>query len=180
MLSNRYFLAACSIILLLVSCKKDRQNGFPEETKTGANTFGCYIDNAVLIPCKKPSMYPGERLKANWWFYDTSHIDLGISAVDDCDRVHRSFQIVFDSMDIAANTMYKFSDYSDTTGNTVKCSYRQDLVEYYSDSSLSGTVTVTNFDKNYRIISGKFEVRLQEFRGARTVSVTKGRFDVTF
>lgn len=179
-----FFLTLCFLGIVFCSCKKDKQNGFPSETKTGANTFGCYVDKIQFLPCKTTGgISPVKRLEASSYYYDANHMDIIISAVNDCDNHYtygRYILIQFDSINIVTNTTYKFGKFFDTSKNSVSCMYSQDLVEYCSDSSLNGTLTVTYYDNIKKIISGKFEAILKNKEGPETVNITNGIFDVTF
>lgn len=182
------FFTLCILAIVFSSCKKhDKQNGFPAETKTGANTFGCYVDKVEFIPCKTTGgISPVKKLEASGYQgygYSPNHIDIGISAINDCDKHYtygRTLLIQFDRIEIATNTTYKFGSFFDTTKNKVSCMYSQDLEDYSSDSTLSGTITVTNYDYSKKIISGKFEATLKRRNGPETVKITTGIFDVTF
>jgi hypothetical protein len=182
------FLTSCILAIVFNSCKKyDRQNGFPSETKTGANTFGSYVDKIQLIPCKTiGGISPVKKLEASSYHgygYAENYVDFGILAVNDCDKHYtygRSIFIRFDSMEIETNKTYKFGSRSDNSKNKVTCQYSQDLVDYNSDSTLSGTITVTYYDKSKKIMSGKFEATLKRRDGPETVNITTGVFDVTF
>lgn len=132
------------------SCRKDRQKDFPSETTTGANTFGCYVDKNQFLPCKTTGgISPLKKLETSSYYYDTSNISISISTVNDCDNNYtygRYIIIQFDSIGIVTNTTYKFGSFYNTSKNTVSCMYSQDLADYSSDSSLSGTLTVTYYD----------------------------------
>lgn len=171
------------ISLAFSSCKKeDRQKNYPSETTTGANTFGCYLDNNQFLPCKiTGGISPVRKLQATSFFYYPGSLDITISAVNDCENeTFKSIFIRFDSVAITANTAYKLSNYSGGFRNKVVCSYYQDGTQFQSDSTLNGYVMVTYFDKEQRILSGRFEVTLQVINSSNKVQVTKGIFDVKF
>ena len=178
-LSTAFLLA-----IIFPSCKKDRQKNFPSETTIGANTFGCYIDKNQFLPCKTTGgISPVKKLEATSYYYDANHIGINISAVNDCDNGYtygRYILIQFDSIAIATNTTYKFGNFYDTARNNVSCMYSRDLIDYTSDSSLNGSLTVTYYDNVKKIMSGKFEATLKNTQGTETVNLTTGIFDVTF
>ncbi|MGN6399736.1 MAG: hypothetical protein ACTHMD_04745 [Flavisolibacter sp.] len=171
------------IALSFLSCKKeDRQKDFPNETTSGANTFGCYVDNAQFLPCKTlGGISPVKKLQTSFYNFNTTRPEITVSAVNDCDKnISRSLFIAFDSVSLAANTTYKLGSYWGKTKNKVGCLYYQDGAQFGSDSALNGSVTVTYFDSEKRILSGRFEATLQDINSSKKVQVTQGRFDVKF
>lgn len=171
------------LTLAVSSCKKeDRQRHFPDETTTGANTFGCYVDNAQFLPCRLLwGESPEKKVQASVYGVDTARFDILVSAVNHCGNdLGQAIFIAFDSLAVSANTTYKMSGYSRPVKGKVRCSYYQDRENFESDSTLNGSVTVTCFDKEKRILSGRFEATLQDINSTKTVRITQGRFDATF
>jgi hypothetical protein len=174
---------AAFLAFALSACKKeDRQKAYLVETTTGANTFGCYVDNAQFLPCKTlGGISPVKKLQTTFYNFDTKRPEITVSAVNDCeDNVFRSIFIAFDSVALVPNTTYKLGSYWGTTKNKVGCLYDQDGAQFGSDSTLNGTVTVTYFDQEKRILSGRVDATLQDINSAKKVQVTQGRFDVKF
>ena len=175
-----------SFVLSVVffSCKKDKQNGFPTATTTGANTFGCYADKIQFIPCKTTGgISPLRRLQTSSYNSNPNQFDGGITAINDCDKGYtygRSVFIKFNAAQITANTTYKLGSFYDTSKNVVSCLFMKELVSYDSDSSLTGTLTVTYYDFVKRILSGNFQATVKNTQGSQTISLTEGIFDVTF
>ncbi len=170
------------ISLAFSSCKKDRQKNFPIETSIGANTFGCYLDKNQFLPCKiTGGISPVRRLQASSFFYNPSYLDMTVSAVNDCENeTFRSIIIGFDSVAITSNTTYKLSTFSGGIKNKVVISYYEDGTQLRSDSTLDGSVTVTYFDKEKHILSGRFEATLQDVNTSKKIQLTKGIFDLKF
>jgi hypothetical protein len=171
--------------ILFCSCKKDKQNGFPSATTTGANTFGLYANNVQFIPCKTTDgISPLRRLQTSSYISDETHFDGGISAINDCDKkgytYGRSVFIKFNRAPIATSTTYKLGSFYDSSKNVISCLYRQDLVDYDSDSTLDGTLTVTYYDFSKKILSGKFQATLKDKRSSQIITITDGIFDVSF
>ncbi|MCL2683443.1 MAG: hypothetical protein FWE63_08220 [Bacteroidales bacterium] len=45
--------ATLLLLCITTQCKKDPYtNGLPRETRTGANTFGCYVNGELFIPAR--------------------------------------------------------------------------------------------------------------------------------
>ena len=180
------FLLTTSVLaVLFCSCKKDKQNGFPRATTTGANTFGLYADKVQFIPCKTPAFTsPLRKLQTSSYYYDATHFDGGISAINDCDKkgytYGRSVFIRFNRALIATGATYKLGSFSDSSENVISCLYRQDLADCDSDSTLDGTLTVTYYDISKRILSGNFQATLKNGQSSQTVVITDGIFDVSF
>ena len=180
------FLLTTSVLaILFCSCKKDKQNGFPSATTTGANTFGLYADKVQFIPCKTTGgISPLRRLQTSSYYSDATHFDGGITAINDCDKkgytYGRSVFITFNRAQIATNTTYKLGSFYDTSKNVISLLYSPDLEDYDSDSTLNGTLTVTYYDFSKRILSGNFQATLKNTLDSQTIIITDGIFDVSF
>ena len=180
-----FLLTTFVIAVSFCSCKKDKQNGFPGATTTGANTFGLYADKVQFIPCKTTGgISPLSRLQTSSYLSDETHFDGGITAINDCDKkgytYGRSVFITFNRALIATNTTYKLGSFYDTTKNVISLLYKPDLVNYDSDSTLNGTLTVTYYDFSKRILSVNFQATLKNTQGSQTITITDGIFDVSF
>lgn len=180
---KKFLLISFLLAIAFSACKKeDRQKNFPTETTTGANTFGCYVGTYQFLPCKMlGGISPVKKLEASIYYDDSNHVDLIISATHDCethDTLGSFIHLSFDSVEIVTGTTYKLGLFN--TNHAVSIFYWENLNEFSSDSSLAGTLTVTNFDKLKKIISGKFEATLKNRDGNGTINITKGIFDVTF
>jgi hypothetical protein len=179
-----FLLTTCVLAILFYSCKKDKQNGFPGATKTGANTFGCYADKIQFIPCKTTGgISPLRRLQTSSYYSDANHFDGGTIAINDCEKSYtygRSVFIKFNRVQITPESTYKLGSYYDTSKNVVSCLYSQELLSYGSDSTLNGTLTVTWYDYSKKILSGNFQATLKNTQGSQVVSITDGIFDVSF
>lgn len=171
------------IAFLILSCKKEeQQKDFPNETTTGANTFGCYVDNTQFLPCKTTGgISPVQKLQTSFFEFDVTRPEIVVSTVNDCeDNVHRSIAVAFDSVALTPNTTYKLGDLSSVTRNKVSLTYDQEGMQFHSDSALNGSVTITFYDREKRILSGRFDATLQDINSTKTVRLTQGRFDVKF
>lgn len=174
------------LLAVVLGCKKEiKQKEFPTDTTEGKNVFGCYIDNKMLLPCRPwgISEYNLSILKTNSWQYDLTHFGISISANNSCDKSYtygRYVIISFDSVQISTNATYKLGSFYGTTRNKVSCLYSEDLQGYSSDSSLNGSLIVTYFDKDKRILSGKLEATLKDINNTKTVQLKEGKFDVKF
>lgn len=105
--------------------KEDRQEAYPSLTTVGANLFASYIDNDKFLPCKTlGGLSPVTKLHTSAHFYDTSRMDILVSAINDCDLgLFRNITIVFDSIAFANQTTYTFGRVNNTFKNTVSCQY---------------------------------------------------------
>ncbi|MDP4285095.1 MAG: hypothetical protein Q8891_11775 [Bacteroidota bacterium] len=180
-----FLLITCILTILFYSCKKDKQSGFPSATTTGANTFGLYADKVQFIPCKTTGgISPLRRLQTSSYFSDAIHFDGGITAINDCDKkgytYGRSVFIKFNRAQIATNKTYKLGSFYDTSKNVISLLYSPDLINYDSDSTLNGTLTVTYYDFSKKILSGNFQATLKNTQGSQAINITDGLFDISF
>lgn len=164
---------ACAI----TTCKK--QKGYPADTNTGANVFGCYVDGQLFIPCasfqwRVKSVVQGDL--NNFPF-------LTISAQNRCDRKYiygRGFILYIDSVNLVENQTYKLGNYYNYKRGTPQLLYYEDLNYFGSDTSLPGTITIRKFDPVHKILSANFNAVVRSADSTQTKALTRGTFDVTF
>jgi len=167
--------------LLLVQCswllpKKEVLPELPPPTREGNNTFGCYLNDKPWTP--KGRM--GTRSNLNMTYdptYNGGHLAI------------RAFRIEGNReqfMTIGLDSLTKAGIYSLSLPNKLGGAYFNDYndhnntaCEYNDDSNLyrKGSLTITRFDLQARVIAGTFEFTLAR-PGCDTVRVTDGRFDM--
>ena len=162
----KYLITTLLTVLLCCSCNEDFSADptiMPPATQTGAHTFGCLIDGWVYTGQRyhskhKASYYPahneGEKAIVNIHVRVDANASISFNIIDPKEK-----SITIYSASEGANT-----DQTIYTDAVFKDGDKQE--EKLED----GTVNITRFDLNSRIISGTFEGgRMQE-----------GRFDLKF
>ena len=168
------FLISAGILLFLssfTSCQKEDLNILPQETQTGANTFGCYIDG---------QLYLGGYFPITGTFPLTAEYQ------------SKSKKIIIESYgkidNKAAGLMYF------EINNPVKGNLQNLSLAYYMPEKISNCfqysvinkagVYLTKFDTINKIVSGNFNFSGQcsdalfHFSGNDSIQITQGRFDI--
>lgn len=161
---NKFLLLFTAFALLLftnMNCKKNatepKVETLPAETQTGARTFGCLVDGKVWVP---KSNFPYSSLSTTVQ-YDILNLTAS----------RTSEHIIFGVYNL--NSIGKY----DLTLGYNKAQYIiNDLIYQCS----SGNIEILEFDKTNKIISGRFNFIGKDNDTGKTVTVTNGRFDVTF
>ena len=168
------FLISTFTLLFLfsfTSCQKEELNVLPQETQTGANTFGCYIDGQLYL---------------GGYFPITGAIPLV------AEYQSKSKKIIINAYgkknNKAAGIMY-FEINNPVKGTTQNLS----LAYYMPQTSLNyfyylafneAGVYLTKFDTINKIVSGNFNFlgrsadQLFHFSGNDSIQITQGRFDI--
>lgn len=163
----KYLITTLLTVVLCCSCDREDFSVdptlMPPATQTGANTFGCLIDGWV---------YTGQRYDSDHKaIYYPSTEETGKPLVDIRVRVDAYASISFRIIDPKEKniTIYSVSEATDDDRTIYTDATFQDG-DNPEEKLEDGTVNVTRFDINNRIISGTFE-------GGR---MTEGRFDLRF
>lgn len=129
----------------------------PAETQSGARTFGCLVDGKVWLP---KSNFPYSSLSTTIQ-YDILSLNTSRSN---------------ENIIIAVRNMTDIGSY-DLTLNNNYADYNIAGIVY---KATQGTVRITRYDKANKILSGRFNFIGRDNAAGKTVSITDGRFDVTF
>ncbi|TDP60358.1 DUF6252 family protein [Flavobacterium dankookense] len=136
----------------------------PPATQTGANTFGCLINGEPFVvsnTSNQTAIYQGGVLQIGGSI-DNSDMDVNI--------------ILRISESISINTSYSLTNIpfnqSLFINNGNGCYY--DFA-----NTISGSVTITNFDQTNFIISGTFNFST-ETNECENINITNGRFDLQY
>jgi len=157
----RIFLFICPF-LTCFSCEEPFPQ-LPEETQTGAQTFGCLVNNELVFA----------RNDGNSYYYYVG-------------RVGAVYDIETDRLEITAtcqfNQQFIFSIDHPQQGTELKLNQIRYLLPNSTDwieAKDIDRIYLTRFDKNaseYQgVVSGTFSFELP---GIKSVKVTKGRFDM--
>ncbi len=182
-------------IFFLASCSKDDNPTsppnplakLPPETQTGANTFGCVINNQVFYPRDGTSelFNPGGKGIIFWGdpSGDNMYDELEIRNLKDAKPAN---SMIIHLQNLPQN---KVGEYIWQSSNFQKSidGLMQNYVyakiydvtvngwRYYGSYENSGKVIITRYDN---IVSGTFSGKLRLFNGQEEINIEKGRFDI--
>jgi len=151
---KKYSYMAILLVSIFAACRKDTSvdiTVLPEETTTGANTFGCLIDGWIYVGGRyfdyhQPSInfvYNGS---------DQMSVEVKVKGIND------------------PNPYLAFTINHPDPADHLGCTFSNARWLNSSIDLGNGTVEITRFDKDAKIISGRFS-------GNR---ITHGRFDVVY
>ena len=183
-------------ILSLVACSsddattKDPFAQLPPETQTGANTFGCIINNQVFYPRDGTSTLfnPGGRGLILWGDSSVpigsgSYIELEIRNLQDGKPANSMIIHLQDLPQIGAGEyVWKESNFYNSIDGLMQNYVYAKVYDasvngwrYYGSYENSGKVTITKYNN---IISGNFSGKLRLLNGAEEIEILNGRFDI--
>lgn len=175
------------------STKQDPVAQLPPETQTGANTFGCTINNQVFYPRDGSGNLGGGTADKGLIFWGSpdgppnyvwNEIDCG-----NFKDGKPASRMIIHLQGLATNGVgeytwkstnflksidglpqnYLFVKVFDATSNTYK---------YYGSYENSGKVNLTRYDFVNRIVSGNFSGKLRLKDGTEEIDIVNGRFDL--
>lgn len=170
---KNYFTHLLLLLSVLIfsasSCEKDKEPDLVPITTTGENTMGFYVDG---IPHNKKGVSSfGSPTGVNWWRYSDGKIELaGAGGVPksylriSCFKKSNINNYIISNLS-QNNGWGEFIDDAPLGGN-----------EYYTNESVTGTLKILRLDEN--IISGTFDIRLQDPSTNKIIHLTDGRFDI--
>jgi hypothetical protein len=175
MLLPRIGLLALGLLTLSQCKKKDSSPQLPLETTTGAMTFGCKIDGRVFVP---RNYYTRTGLYVQYVYLGPGKgggYFLNIPATDWAAETIEAVRITTDSLLVQEGKTYPFR----TSKGSAHAEYHAS-VDYEKLDQDDGQLTITRFDAQQGIISGRFDFVGTDKSTGRHVRVTDGRFDVRF
>ncbi len=186
-------------ILSLVSCSNDDATTkdpfvqLPPETQTGANTFGCIINNQVFYPRDGTGTIfnPGGKGLKFWGDPNDpsgngNYNELEIRNLQDS-KPANSMIIHLQGLDQKGVGEYVWKEsnfYNSIDGlmqNYVYAKIYDASVNgwrYYGSYENSGKVTITKYANNNTIVSGNFSGKLRLLNGTEEIDILDGRFDI--
>ncbi len=169
-------LAGCNLITVS-SCKKSGVSALPKATQKGANTFGCLINGAVFITHDVYSYPTDSGLLAS---YNESTKEFRISTTEQRNEnqngLQRETYLDLTNPHVGVNN-FNENNYGQII---IGVNYQQDQY-YQTTDSIGGTMNITKFDTNLKIISGTFSFDASaKFNATGILHVTNGRFDITY
>jgi hypothetical protein len=195
--NNRMIVGKTTILTLLIimlsSCSRNSDTIIPEvqlppETQTGANTFGCIINNQVFYPRSgQGSLFVGGTRGLIFWGDHTVdqrlYNEIEIKNAKDgkpCEKMIIHLQSLaqikegeyswqpsnFRNSIDGLMQNYVYAKIFDAASGTWK---------FYGSYENSGKVNITKYGN---IISGKFSGKLRIYNGTEEIDVLQGRFDI--
>lgn len=185
----------CFFILIIVfySCGNDdnpldNQQTLPPITQTGANTFGCYIDQLLFLPRDGDGTF-NENDRAVY-FKGGNPDPLDYNEIDIHDYKSNktaSLLIHIESLDEYGINSYVIDESNGLSNidglnhNYIHCRvWREDVGNYqnYLSFENSGIINITNYDLSDRLVSGTFSGYVRNYQEPHdTIQITQGRFD---
>jgi len=153
------------IVLTSSHCKKPPLTPvLPPETQTGANTFGCKINNIIYIPRGSGNCY---KYLVQYYRSDST---LLIKTNEGCGA----------GLNIYLKNVFEVKDYQIfmPIDNAFLYSNSNTSCNWFdrTNSLQTGIITITRFDLLNKIVSGRFYGVLKQ-SSCPDVNITEGRFD---
>lgn len=179
----------------ILSCSSDDASSdpvlrLPPETQTGANTFGCIINNQVFYPRDGTSTLfnPGGKGLMIWGDPNGNQgfLEIEISNLQD-GKPANSMIIHLQNLHQTGSGEYvwKESNFQSSIDglmqNYVYAKIFDESVNgwrYYGSYENSGKVTITKYANNNTIVSGNFSGKLRLYNGTEEIDILDGRFDI--
>ena len=178
----------CGVIVIMAfSCEKENDEPqLPPATQTGANTFGCYINGELLVPKDGTGIPRAKGLRGGlaegYDNQDYFFINAGNYLNKDGDHIY----IYIPSL--AQEGIFTFKQSKGHIGAVVSPNFPHifcgtydgvNLGKIYYSFDNSGTINITRLDTTNSIISGTFQLKVQNKDNPDdTIEVTEGRFDI--
>ncbi|MEQ1796381.1 MAG: hypothetical protein ABL872_00445 [Lacibacter sp.] len=169
---------------LFISCRKNNSDSiqFPEETQSGLNTFGCYIDDKAFIPAT--TLFGNVQPIHVYYTPDsTQYYKAGFLSIQGIDARY--------SLDFAGDVLlqklqvFGIGEYSLNHAFNCANPYNCDGGGYYNAKEgktyfiESGKLTITRLDTLNKIISGRFYFTSKDTFGNRK-EIKAGVFDTRY
>ena len=171
------FVAAIALAAF-TSCKKEIKS-LPEETQTGAGTFGAKINGENWGPLKAGVLPTAPILEARFGADNSVFINArNFSRTP----IETEMEIYLKNV-TAPGTFELNTDTSPFPNQSASYAYyvKRNVTlidEWITNKVATGQVVVTKIDVPNRIISGTFQFTANAKYGSDPISVTEGRFDV--
>ncbi|WP_445730732.1 hypothetical protein [Mariniflexile sp.] len=178
-------------LLLLQGCSendKDFTPTLPSITQTGANTFGCYVDGKLLTPRDGT----GSTLSPDYgmlFFRGPDNSPYNELRVRDYKSGNGGLlQIHFDALEENGVGTFVINESNCENGIdanptiNIRCriwDVSLQIFKWYCSVENGGTIAVTKYDSDNRIVSGTFSCKVKNKDNPEDViEITQGRFDI--
>jgi hypothetical protein len=140
----------------------------PPPTQEGKFTFGCLVNGQAWVPrttTRMTSFYQGGTLY--------------IAAEFKGKGKEQNMQLVVNDTALSTNIAYDLTTFPNHSAEFFWYYIDKNICTYAPKNVLSGTLTLTHFDRVNYIVSGVFEFTTAK-KGCETIRVTDGRFDMQY
>ena len=170
------------ISIAFIACNNDDKpedpiSQLPPATQIGANKIGCLVNG---VP------FTDSGLMNNFYQLVDGEYFLGINWEQDTSTTSKFGQIGMKRIEIVEGQTYILNksgflngDFTGA-GGTFYTNIEPVNGQFETNESFTGKIHFTKFDKQNQIMSGTFEFQAQEIFSGETISITDGRFDLTF
>lgn len=185
-----------AILFLLTNCNNDNNEyqkftpTLPPITQTGANTFGCYIDGKLLTPRDGTGNIYGPKKGMRYSVApdDTSYNEIYI----DDRKSEKGGLLRIHIADLKQNGEGTFPINESNCQNgldanmsiNINCRVfdnTEQIYKWYCSIENAGTLTISRYNLNKRIISGTFSCTMQNKENPNEqIEITDGRFDINW
>jgi hypothetical protein len=167
-----------------LSCNNDDDNNtqdplsqLPLATQTGENTIGCLVNGEPFTDSGLMNNFyqfvNGESVLAiNWEKGFTGNVRLG-------QIVLRNTQINEEEIYILNKSNFLENDYTGG-GALFFTDIKLEEGQYETNHNFTGQIYFTRFDDENNIMSGTFSFEAEEINTGEIITITAGRFDLTF
>ncbi|WP_423130250.1 hypothetical protein [Gaoshiqia sp. Z1-71] len=164
---NYMILLLCSFLFAAGSCEKDKEPQLPPITQTGAGTFGCLIDGQIWVA---GSDFFGKHTGAN----NTSYEDERWVIFAPGSLYDMNIEICKESMIDGFAVLDGTRETSCSNGVLFQ---GLDYEQFWTVDGNTGTINITKFDPDAKIISGTFAFDAVNSEGVKK-EIRDGRFDI--
>lgn len=182
-----FSMVICVVFLLFggAECEKatmpQTEHGkLPKKTQTGADTFGCLIDDTAFVPHVPWSFWPPHTDSEEAFYsydFNTNTNIFSIHTYHEGSGWSSSMNFELNQIDLAEKT-YVISD--QTLPECFGVGYKRDYNDYYTtNSNVTGELNISHFDPVNNIVSGTFWFDAINQDG-KIIQVREGRFDLKF
>ncbi|MFS4483930.1 hypothetical protein ACKGJY_12995 [Hyunsoonleella sp. 2307UL5-6] len=172
------------IAFALIACKSDDDNNtqnplsqLPPMTTTGENTIGCLVNGEP---------FTDSGLMNNFYQFVNGESVLAINWEQGTTNNSKRGQIAISNIEIVEGETYIINisdfledDYNGSSG-TFTTNTPQLFGQFETDQDNTGFITFIRFDDTNNIMSGTFQFEAKEITTGQIISITNGRFDLTF
>lgn len=172
------------IAFAFMACDNDDDNNrgnpldqLPPMTTTGENTIGCLVNGEP---------FTDSGLMNNFYQFVGGEFFLVINWEEGPNNNYKDGQLVLSRIEVEENQTYildksSFIDGDYTGGGATFTSNRKEIFgQYETNINYAGQIKFIKFDDTDNIMSGTFKFEAQEIITGETISITNGRFDLTF
>jgi len=173
------------IAIAFLACDNDDDNAgnpldlLPPITTTGENTIGCLVNGEA---------FTDSGLMNNFYQFVDGNYFLAINMNFNNGKLSKNLRIQFRRLEIDENQTYTLDkndlDDGDFTGAKGQYTYSEDFsqggLQFDTNMEFIGQVIFTKLDTNANIMSGTFEFQAKEITSGEIITITNGRFDLTF